>query len=357
MVATNPRCRFCLMALRTSFDFLRLTLALFCTALLGACTSGQPDTEYQQLPYLASLKQGSVTVSGFSSGGYMANQLHLAHPEEIEGAAIFSAGPWGCAIKGLSHAMMSCMDTTLPMISQQERMTMLHKASRSGAIGDPALLVDDPVYIFMGQSDNVVAPPVTESLITFYQTLVASYNLKVTVLPEADHGFPTLQTDAQCGSSSEHHLQNCHFDGAAEAFTTLYGQLKPASEADELNDGISEFGQLEFFDGRGMLDRGYLYIPQACRDDNASCQLHIALHGCDQSAEVAGESFIRNSGFNRWADSNNIVVLYPQAKKSLPNPKGCWDWWGYESEPFFSRSNQQITAIMGMMRRLTGRSD
>ena len=344
------------MARHNSSHFVHLLSVLACSLILSACTSNQPDSNYNRLPYLASLNHASATVSGFSSGGYMANQLHLAYPEKIEGAAIFSAGPWGCAIKGLSHAMMSCMKTTLPMISQQERMTMLQKASRSGTIGDPALLVDDPVYIFMGQSDNVVAPAVTESLITFYQRLVASYNLRVTALPEAGHGFPTRQTDAKCGSPSDRHLQNCHFDGAGEAFSTLYGQLEPAAET-HLKSDLVEFGQLEFFDGKGMLDRGYLYIPEACHDDNNRCQLHIALHGCDQSAEVAEDHFIRNSGFNRWAETNNIVVLYPQTKKSLPNPKGCWDWWGYESEPFFSRKNQQVSAIIGMVDRLTGQAE
>ena len=335
--------------------FLRFLGMASCLTVLSACSSGQSDIQYQKLPELASLNQASVTVSGFSSGGYMANQLHLAHPELIEGAAIFSAGPWGCAIRGLSHAMMSCMATTLPMISLQERMAMLHKASRSGAIGDPALIVDDPVYIFMGQSDAVVAPAVSESLIGFYQKLVASYNLRITALPEAGHGFPTLQTDAACGKPSSLYLQNCGHDGAGEAFQTLYGQLEPPAEAEALKGEIVEFGQLSYFEGRGMLDRGYLYIPSSCRDSDNRCKLHIVLHGCDQSAEVAGDSFIRKSGFNRWAETNKVVLLYPQAKKSLPNPKGCWDWWGYESEPFFARSNQQIRAIIAMANQLTGR--
>lgn len=345
------------MALRSPFHVFRLFSALLLLTVLGACSSDEPSQHYNSLPYLASLNQASVTVSGFSSGGYMASQLHLAYPEKIEGAAIFSAGPWGCAIKGLSHAMMSCMATTLPMISQQERMAMMHKASRNGTIGDPALLVDDPVYIFMSQSDDIVAPSVSESLITFYQTLIAGYNLRITTLPNAGHGFPTLQTDAECGSPSGYHLQNCHFDGAGEALSTLYGRLKPAPEPDQVTGAIEEFGQLEFFRGKGMLDRGYLFIPDTCKAEGSECQLHIALHGCDQSAEVAGDSFIRNSGFNRWADTNNIVVLYPQAKKSLPNPQGCWDWWGYESEPFFSRKNQQVSAIISMMHRLTGREE
>lgn len=335
----------------------RTAVLLVSLGFLVACSKKQSDVRYDPLPQLASLKQAKVTVSGFSSGGYLANQLHLAHPEKIEGAAIFSAGPWGCAIKGLSHAMLSCMKTDLPLASLNERMAMLHKASRSQTIGDPALLVDDPVYIFMAQSDSVVAPAVTESLIGFYQKLVASYNIRITTLPNADHGFPTLQTDAPCGSPSASHLQNCNFDGAGEALSTLYGQLQPASALDNLSGQIVEFGQYEFFEGRGMLDRGYLYVPASCQQTDSNCQLHIALHGCDQSAEVAGDSFFRNSGFNRWADSNNIVMLYPQATKSLTNPKGCWDWWGYEKEPFFSRSNPQIKAIIGMTHQLTGRTD
>ena len=38
-----------------------------------------------------------------------------------------------------------------------------------------------------------------------------------------------------------------------------------------------------------------------------------------------------NGGYNEVADLNNIVILYPQAKRgSIPyNPNGCFDWWGY----------------------------
>jgi poly(3-hydroxybutyrate) depolymerase len=30
---------------------------------------------------------------------------------------------------------------------------------------------------------------------------------------------------------------------------------------------------------------------------------------------------------NEWADTNNIIVLYPQAVPSYGNDYGCWDWW------------------------------
>ena len=44
------------------------------------------------------------------------------------------------------------------------------------------------------------------------------------------------------------------------------------------------------------------------------------------------------AGYNRWADGNRLIVLYPQARASWSflafNPRGCWDWWGYTGEDY-----------------------
>jgi poly(3-hydroxybutyrate) depolymerase len=50
------------------------------------------------------------------------------------------------------------------------------------------------------------------------------------------------------------------------------------------------------------------------------------------SIEDIGNDFYTYGGYNEWAESNNIIVVYPQAVKSefMPmNPSGCFDWWGY----------------------------
>jgi len=39
-----------------------------------------------------------VSVSGISSGGFMANQLHIAHSADVMGAAMIAGGPYGCAV-------------------------------------------------------------------------------------------------------------------------------------------------------------------------------------------------------------------------------------------------------------------
>src|SRR5260370_32466203 len=38
-----------------------------------------------------------VSVSGISSGAFMANQLHIAHSARIIGAGMVAGGPFGCA--------------------------------------------------------------------------------------------------------------------------------------------------------------------------------------------------------------------------------------------------------------------
>jgi poly(3-hydroxybutyrate) depolymerase len=103
-----------------------------------------------------------------------------------------------------------------------------------------------------------------------------------------------------------------------------------------------------------MADTGYLYVPQNCTAAGTRCKVHVALHGCMQSAESVGDKFYTETGYNNWADNNNILVLYPQVNKSsIPsNPKGCWDWWGYSGRNYAFKSGPQMKAIKAMINRL-----
>lgn len=36
------------------------------------------------------------------------------------------------------------------------------------------------------------------------------------------------------------------------------------------------------------------------------------------------------TGYDEVAETNDFIILYPDAKAlTLSNPNGCWDWWGY----------------------------
>jgi poly(3-hydroxybutyrate) depolymerase len=65
------------------------------------------------------------------------------------------------------------------------------------------------------------------------------------------------------------------------------------------------------------------------------CRVHVALHGCKQNYDAIGDRYIQHAGHNEWADTNHLIILYPQTIAGDPvtnfgtplNPYGCWDWW------------------------------
>lgn len=106
-----------------------------------------------------------------------------------------------------------------------------------------------------------------------------------------------------------------------------------------------------------MGDRGLLVVPADCASDEP-CRVHVAYHGCRQGIGCVGDRVARDAGYNRWPDTNRIVVLYPQVKKSLTwpyNPRGRWDWWDYSGSNYASRDGLQISAINRMLAALGAR--
>jgi hypothetical protein len=81
----------------------------------------------------------------------------------------------------------------------------------------------------------------------------------------------------------------------------------------------------------------------------------VVLHGCHQDTSAIYDQYYRDTGYNKWADTNNIILLYPQGGSgSFSNPNACWDWWGYDDPDYAKRSGRQMAAIKGMVDRITG---
>src|SRR5262252_246064 len=108
-----------------------------------------------------------VSVSGISSGAFMANQLHIAHSAGIIGAGMIAGGLYGCAVDRLtadglsalaSLAVGPCMSVPSllkPVASYAQLVTDL--AAR-GWIDPPQNVVRSRVYVFAGKADSVVSP-------------------------------------------------------------------------------------------------------------------------------------------------------------------------------------------------------
>ena len=49
------------------------------------------------------------------------------------------------------------------------------------------------------------------------------------------------------------------------------------------------------------------------RTPGAKCRLHVAFHGCEQYVDKIHGLFFRDAGYNDWADTHHVIILYPQA--------------------------------------------
>ena len=150
-------------------------------------------------------------------------------------------------------------------------------------------------------------------------------------------------------------MVHCGYDQAGEILKQIYGSLNPRNETP---DGEwLEFDQRPYFKDLGLdglASRGVVYIPKVCRAEQG-CRIHIAYHGCAQNRAKVGDVFVKETGFDRWADTNKVIVLYPQTAITAINPQGCWDWWGYTGSDYLTRKAPQIVAVLRMVEALAAR--
>jgi poly(3-hydroxybutyrate) depolymerase len=311
-----------------------------------------------RLPALP-IDPGLVTVSGISSGGAMAVQFHVAHSSLVRGVGALAAPPYLCAEGSLRHALGRCIKDGGAEIPTAQLVERTRQLALDGAIDPVAGLADDRAWLFRGAQDPYVGSAVADSLEAFYRTLLRPDRVARVELPGAGHTFPTRDATAPaCDVTEPPFVGNCGLDGAAALLGQLYGDLAPGSAPSA--DGLVEFDQRPYAEQSGSVglgDRGWLFVPQACRaGEAASCSLHVVFHGCQQGASFVGDGFVRRAGYLEVAEANRIVLLFPQVEKSLQplNAYGCWDWWGYEGEDYATRSGRQVRAVRAMVADLLG---
>ncbi len=326
---------------------------------------------------------GKVSVSGISSGAFMANQFHVAHSALVMGAAMVAGGLYACAVEDVEGDHLHALDTvaTGPCMGWPRGLqTVETYAARvrdfaaRGWIDPLEGLKGDRVYLFTGHYDQVVNPEVVHRAARLYLSLgVAREDLKLVDNPDAGHSWVTVDYGVPCHANRDPYINACGYDQAGDILRHIYGPLKPRSAS--LSGRFVEFSQAEFAPDskaveNGLSAVGYLYVPKACEPGGgARCALHVALHGCRQSAEFVHDVFYKNIGLNEWADGNDIIVLYPQAhtvsskdfarKRAMDpfeiNPEGCWNWFGYGYDDRYPlKDGVQVAAIYGMVRRVMG---
>jgi|GEM_PF-1305915 len=286
---------------------------------------------------LPKISENQITVSGVSSGAFMAQQLHVAYSDIFSGMGSVAGGPFFCAQNmppsDIATIKQQCMMGIGADLTATTYIDKAEALSANGQIAPVANLKDDKVFIFNSQSDQVINPLLGNTSRLFYDHFIENQgsNIKAwAYIPTygpfypVAHGMPTAKSifdkyenlgDAAlpCAPSNSQQyswfpnqfmrgndpwMYHCNYgfvagyDLGKDILSHLYGSMK--SPTDIKAENLYSFAQKTYVDDlnsdealndHGIGSTGYAYIPDACKSGETDCKLHVALHGCQQFPE------------------------------------------------------------------------
>ena len=312
-----------------------------------------------------------IYVAGISSGGAMAVQMSVAYSRLFKGTAIYAGLPYYCAQGSEETALTTCEEDAPTAIDLPTLESITRKYAAQHLIDPLRYLKQQRIYLWSGTLDVTVRQPAMDLLRTYYNDFHAHvfrydndfkaahgwespYGPNPCAVEDSPFVILCLDSDRNGGSGSG------SYDSEQVWLAEFLGKLKPKNDG-TLSGALVPFDQNEFAAGGvaaniGMDALGYAFVPQSCAQKK-TCGLILALHGCNQYHGEIGSAFIDDAGLNQWADTNNIVVLYPQTIETVANPAGCWNWWGYLNDPNYAQKNgPQMQALFNIVKQAAGKS-
>lgn len=360
-----------------------------------------------------------ISISGLSSGADFAAQFSVAFSRTIMGVGVFAGEPWHCSATMFPNETLvpfsatACGSDTYPgtvlppsalfsshseIIPRQRICTVCpcfagqcdncppgrtvqcdhckaqpevvdvkllasaaQRMARAGLIDDPKYLSRMRAYTYCGTEDQSHYGATVRAR-DFYALFKASVLFNFSI--PSGHCWPVDSgTPVPCGGGkilpgimSAFPLQNCGYDGPGELLNHIYGQLKAPVAMKDANLRLFDqkpFNGNDTFDV-GLGDAGLIYVPQACADGRL-CTLHVSMHGCENPF-VLEYPEAKQLSFNRWAEANDMVVLWPHNVKhgnQSSEHHACWD--GYAQTPHYdTQRGPQMVAIASMIEAIAG---
>ena len=191
-----------------------------------------------------------------------------------------------------------------------------------------------PIWVMEGGNDTC-ARQIPAGSYAFYRRLTARQSSVVfKVVAGAEHGFvtdrtPTCASCQPCGTLGAM-VQECGFDMAHAMLTHLLGPLSPrvspiASHLMTVNQSTFWPADAKTEQDIGMDRAAFVYVPAECAaaasggQNKSTCRIHVIYPGCFCSVATSppgrpstGIDIVTYGGFNDWAESNRIIMLYPQ---------------------------------------------
>ena len=318
-----------------------------------------------------------VTMSGLSSGADFIVQFHVSHSSLVRGVALFAGQPYHCGtvrffavdaiVPYADPSVPFCMNcpngTTLiydhckivvaDRIDSNALVRIARRHEASGLIDKLINLRGSKIFLYRGQLDRTYLPGSVNG--EFYSQLGAIVDAEYVDKIPSQHAWPTEDAGVKCGDTGA--IENCGVDGTGEALQSLYDHAlrPPATAWNESN--LFVFDQRPF---RGddlfatqLADSGYVYRPAACAQTPSGCDLHVSLHGCNVNNYY--EDAVRLLSLNRWAESNELIILWPKILPrtdilaTVQQQQGCWDAYGQTSPLYATKAAPQIQAVRAMI--------
>jgi len=341
--------------------------------------------------WLSSCRCRRVSVSGQSAGGSMAIQHLFAFSGSVDGAAIVGGSPYGCGF--LPYRFDSC---EYGGIDRREVIEYVYARAAQGLIDDPANLTHTPVVLFSGRNDWVVYRRVMKSAEAQLRAFVrhdlihARFDTWAGHTWSVDHGACDCGDCPNGGSTECCDVNNCGYDLSGDTLRRAYGSVKPRARAHARLHWVDQWSYLHAAgtrrvsqpagggaagasSGNGssplqpplaaspspspspsdpnwtLLKWGIAYVSSGCQRDPDRCRVHINYHGCMGGSLALRRRWVRSLDLNEYAESNDLIVLYPQAQGDAAIGNGCWNWAIYAEDPLFdTRDGVQL----GMVHRL-----
>jgi hypothetical protein len=380
----------------------------------------------------------ALTFSGISSGGFMAAQMGTIYSSQVSGVGTVAGGFFYCAqnhlqekiAEGLlnpfvgrknlflfqqSPSFISDVITGQAIFKKGDQwlspapgnpiyqsvgicmmapvvadLPDLKAFEKKGLIDAVSNIATQKIYIYQGDSDTVVNPKMASRMVEYYQANgVAKTNIRTKTL-DGGHNFPTDKIGLNdCKNHSVPYVSSCKFNLAEDMLQHLLGReltritadLKNFYRVDQNLEPVNEGQDRAQWQSpaKSLGAYGYLYASPACLAHPETCELHVALHGCemsdsfdkdldkqysdqvaqtqilalrsnkdlqlfslsigathpveeDRQLRYGALKFALSSGYIELAEKNNLMILFPQTwitPDNYPyNPKGCWDWFG-----------------------------
>jgi len=363
-----------------------------------------------------SIDLDGISISGLSSGADFAAQFQVAYSGILRGSGVFAGQPWLCAVtrfpddiqipvcEHVTHRDQCTTDFPAPSVPLcngcDEGATLhydhcknnvawvrpsllaeqAHKAAELGLIDPVENLKKAKIYLYRGTKDATYKNGSVANVGILLQALgVPAENILFNNSIPSAHSWPTASYGSKCGAGV---IENCGYDGPGDCLSHIYATDAPGASplvrptsADAWNrSALYEYDQTPYWStdnngtavynattprATGLAATGYVYVPRRCWQNQSysgrGCRLHLSLHGCGVNGYY--DEAVQHLGFEAWAESNDMVVLYPRIQPhgfTIETKSGCWDAYGQSGPDYALKTGVQMKAIRDMISAISG---